>query len=358
MEQINRFDSSSFRSTSFSKSIDWLKVICAIFVVLLHSRNEDVVLDGSISSFFQVSISCVLCSVAVPLFFFLSGFLFAVGFEKGYNPSLYKRKIISRIKSLLVPYFLWNCLFLVAFSVLFHLFDGKDLLYIYHERGVYGSFWSYNGFPIDYPLWFIRDLMVQGLLFPILFYIIKKAGILGACVLMILYLWGVKIPVDGLSIISLFFFYMGSLSWYRNDISRLTIPETNHIRMSFKVVFLSSSLLLFVLSVLFYHQPAGKLLIKLFDITAIPVLCLASTKLVERNRAFEINLTECTFFVFAVHALVIFCFKQVISYVPFMIPNLLIYIGTFVFALFFSCFIYYFLKRLTPTIISALSGYR
>lgn len=61
------------------------------------------------TSFF---ISRILASVAVPLFFFISGYLFF--FRTTFSVDVYKKKLKSRIKTLLIPYLFWNFVVLVG----------------------------------------------------------------------------------------------------------------------------------------------------------------------------------------------------------------------------------------------------
>lgn len=85
----------------------------------------------------------------------------------------YLRKTKSRVRSLLVPYLLWNAAGCVIFLIKVYGFgypgsgivdDGRiDIPMLL--RG----FWCVgNEYPFDSPLWFIRDLFVISLLSPII----------------------------------------------------------------------------------------------------------------------------------------------------------------------------------------------
>ncbi len=54
---------------------------------------------------------------AVPLFFFMSGYLYFVGSaDKGFTFQAWKKKSWNRVKSLVVPYIAWNLLILALFA--------------------------------------------------------------------------------------------------------------------------------------------------------------------------------------------------------------------------------------------------
>jgi len=133
--------------------IDALKGIGIIFVVLAH-HSLPIALDTYIFSFHM------------PLFFFISGFLFdfgkysesAAGFVKG------------RFRSLIVPYFcfaLLTCLFYFLLDTGFQpgvtnieFFENSALYGIYSILYALGPLVSYNP-----PLWFLSCLFVTELLF-------------------------------------------------------------------------------------------------------------------------------------------------------------------------------------------------
>ena len=87
--------------------------------------------------------------VAVPVFFFISGFLFFQGVTK-MNRDIYHSKMIRRFHSLLIPYILWS---LVAIPLLSLTKYGETLtgttsiseLYdFWHQLNLKSVFWSYQ----------------------------------------------------------------------------------------------------------------------------------------------------------------------------------------------------------------------
>ena len=99
-----------------SASIDLLRFPLAIMVIFIH-MNPDVInlVDADFSlisghGIYNVTgilLSHVLTHIAVPTFYLISGYLFFINFQK-WSWEGYKKKLNSRIKTLLVPYLLWN----------------------------------------------------------------------------------------------------------------------------------------------------------------------------------------------------------------------------------------------------------
>lgn len=66
----------------------------------------------------------------------------------------------------------------------------------------------HNSAPIDGPLWFVRDLIVCVIFAPIIYIFLNKYALSVLLVLLILNVW---IPIEGFSIISVFFFLVGRI---------------------------------------------------------------------------------------------------------------------------------------------------
>ena len=96
----------------------------------------------------KLVVSQTLVKAAMPMFFFISGYLFFGNVEK-WNWQTYQQKIKRRGKTLLIPYIIWNLLM----AVMLRPFSPS----IFCE-------------PANMPLWFLRDLIVVSLLTPIYIY--------------------------------------------------------------------------------------------------------------------------------------------------------------------------------------------
>ena len=130
----------------------------------------------------------VLPRIAVPLFFIISGYLF---FRSGFMIRTYTDKLRRRVRTLLVPYILWNLLYLIrtafrdipAFSGLSHdtaqanwSLSAVLACFWDNSRGVFPVPASSYIYPQDFPLWYVRDLMLVVVLAPVFYWMLKKVG--------------------------------------------------------------------------------------------------------------------------------------------------------------------------------------
>lgn len=128
----------------------------------------------------------VLPRIAVPLFFIISGYLF---FRSGFMIRTYTDKLRRRVRTLLVPYILWNLLYLIrtafrdipAFSGLSHdtaqaNWSLSAVLACFWDksRGVFPVPASSYIYPQDFPLWYVRDLMLVVVLAPVFYWMLKR----------------------------------------------------------------------------------------------------------------------------------------------------------------------------------------
>lgn len=145
-----------------------------VFHPLMTSRNFHVLPQ------IQSVISDCIGQIAVPVFFFISGYLYFVNIDK-LSYEQYKNKTRSRIKSLFIPYILWNGLYIMIYS----LCQSLGMRTIFSKITEWNSIDFFKAFfcfdsgmsPIDGPLWFIRDLFIIFLLSPIFYCILKKSGV-------------------------------------------------------------------------------------------------------------------------------------------------------------------------------------
>lgn len=104
-----------------SQTFMWLRFPLALLVLLIHvnPQNKDIftpiqTIDVShitVANIYSIigRIGFYFSLVAVPFFFFTSGYFFFYKVRE-WNVSCYKNKIRKRLKTLLVPYLLWNIL--------------------------------------------------------------------------------------------------------------------------------------------------------------------------------------------------------------------------------------------------------
>lgn len=171
-----------------SHTFEWLRFPLIAAVVLLHS-GENGVTGTDLYSTLCLLLSHGLLRIAVPCFFLISGFLFFGGLEE-WNTPRWKEKIRRRCRTLLIPYLLWNIIAFVVgylYGLLRASVNGWALTSVTDalaQVGWINMFWGCTlGCPVDYPLWFLRDLIIFVALTPAIFWVVKKFRLPGLLLL-------------------------------------------------------------------------------------------------------------------------------------------------------------------------------
>ena len=168
---------------AMSHAITRLRFPLILLVVLMHSTGYPALsrhhvdltrLDaGGVYDLVRLALAYVLGAGAVPCFFLISGYLFYYSTGGRLTRPLYTRKVRRRIHSLLLPYLLWNVLALLLLALTrqphYSLAELSDTLLTHPAQTLYGWLWSGpKGYPVNVPLWYMRDLLVLTLAAPAL----------------------------------------------------------------------------------------------------------------------------------------------------------------------------------------------
>ena len=208
-----------------SNVINFLRFPLIIGVILIHSTGDGIMNQGvaimkNAGILYEIStlvFSNILARTAVPLFFFIAVFLFFYKL-KNFSFNEYNSNLYKRIKSLLIPYIIWNFIVIIIFYLIDLYFpqfaSGK------HEPMQHISFkefllcfWNYDntGLPKCYQFWFIRDLMVVFFcLSPVIYFCIKKLKIFFVLLLGINWCFFEVVSFVGLSSTAMFFITLGA----------------------------------------------------------------------------------------------------------------------------------------------------
>ncbi len=180
-------------SEETSRRITSLRFLLIVFVVFIHNNNtlksvlsspEKIIFcPSTFSIWLQLFISDGIARCAVPIFFIFSSYL---QFKKDHSYGVLVKK---RIRSLVIPYFLWIAGFTVVFFPLMRIvmhfvfptvLDNPGKIFIYETplEWIHVLLGNYEKFPEDVvcgpamvQFWYIRDLFFLVLLSPL----IKKA---------------------------------------------------------------------------------------------------------------------------------------------------------------------------------------
>ena len=149
-----------------------------------------------------------LCSIGTCWFFVFSGYLFFRYLQDGdFGLPWVLAKWKKRVRSLLVPYLVWNALAVLAVWFVGAVYSRIPSLPAQGDTiPMNPLYWFFTG-PADFPLWFMRDLMLLSLVAPAAHLLFRKYPLLSLVLLFMLYLspWNPAIP----TMRSIFFFGAG-----------------------------------------------------------------------------------------------------------------------------------------------------
>lgn len=281
--------------------------------------------------------SSVFPTISVPLFFFISGFLFFYKVDFGID--IYKRKLKTRSKTLLVPYLIWNFVGFLILLIQMHprFYSLFPLLKDYRIDIVrfLSYFWikdlpmatsGENATPIDFPFWFIRDLMLLVICTPFIYSLIKHLKVLFVAFVGVVWCFGLGkyIGLPGLCHQSIFFFPLGAYF----SINRINFVEWAHKAKwspyAYFILAIGDTLSVGGAYNYWFHD--GGILVGLIAVTYIVSLLVEREK-VKTNKF----LSNASFFVFALHGLFISKFmKAIVMTIHPQSPCLVLFIYFFV----------------------------
>lgn len=166
------------KERDFRNKITWFTFLFSLLVVWVHSYNAELYLGISAWSDRIESIERfvgeTVAQIAVPGFFMISSYLFFRGFSMG----VLKRKWTSRIRSVLVPYIVWNTLYYLGYAVGSRLpvvggIIGKGTI----PLSLPALIDAIIHFTYNYVFWYLYQLILLIVLAPVIYLLVKKAWI-------------------------------------------------------------------------------------------------------------------------------------------------------------------------------------
>lgn len=337
--------------------ISEMKFMLILGVVLIHCNVIDAYSPANyqdnlgirICSFF----SSIVCSVCVPCFFIISGFLFFKNVDI-FTYKLYIKKIKSRFKTLVIPYIFWCalCCFLLYIK---HRYFHMSGLNIFLDDGNINWVNFVKGFliideadklPYAFAFWFIRNLIVLIFLSPIVWIIAKKR------ILFVLFI---------LAYIILDTKFYG-LEWFVSgaflSVNKINIVKFNKYKLLFYSIFFLTICLVrtsmtYTPNILFIFQVVSALYVTYYLALIIHAI--------EKNYRFLSFLVSSTFMIYATHQC--YCTKvQQIFCVILGCENILepivAYILCFVTLVLLGLLGYYILNKISPKFLVIITGGR
>lgn len=243
-------------------------------------------------------------------FFFVSGYFFFKFAKNNFPTTIYIQKIKRRTHTLLVPYLLWNLIFMCFWGVILSTsitrsyFPGMCQQWAtFSWKEFLDCFWSLpsikdgaSGGPIDTPLWFVRDLIVFSILSPIIYCLVKRSGI-WICILSGIIYIASGAGVPGLN--SMIFFFITGAYCFIYDKNIIADIEKNKTLIYF---LWAISAICSVDAFMLWGDITYLPLRRCFTIMTITLLIFIISQFVrKRNIIPSQYLPELSFFIYAIH---------------------------------------------------------
>lgn len=286
-------------SISLFEVIDQLRFPLIVLVTFAHSYGhvaDDFSLwtsEWNTYEFLKLLVSQTLVKVVVPAFFIIAGYLFFVN-AGVWSFTVYKEKMLRRVKTLLIPYLIWNLLMAIKLKT----FSWSIFWVFWHPAGTQVDWLGHEKFlsaPANMPLWFLRDLLVVSLLSPLIHAGVRKWGGWLLLLLGVGYLSGFYAFVPGISAYAVCFFTIGAF---------LGIRQKNLMAEAFRLekpVYVISAFLGAVM-MLTYHTDVFSSIMLCFRLTgAVAVFCLAGRLLMLTRRRIPQMVCDSAYFIYLAH---------------------------------------------------------
>lgn len=319
-----------------SDCISTMRFPLAVLVVFIHSFGYPKAVDTlaidytsltltNVYDLLRVAVSHVIAHSAVPTFFLISGYLFFRSMQQ-WNTAIWKRKMQSRIHTIVIPYILWISVYVAyillqkAAGIVLYEKPWSNISDYLAEQGWLHIYWDSYRWNIDrvnllgwqtpssapalVPFWFMRDLIVVFLFTPVIHWCVCKFRakfILALFVCYILQLW---VPVSGLSITATFFFSFGA--W-----CSITGKDTMLMKRWLKMACGIATMLLFPIMVYYdgHNTDMGNRLYPVFVFLLVISAIFFFIRLTSNRKILIINVIQemggYSFFIFASHIFVL-----------------------------------------------------
>lgn len=333
-------------------SLDIARPLMMLGVVLIHSSmimELPTEMNGSTAERLMIFFSQDLSGGCVPAFYIISGFLFFSS-KKHFDQASYIAKLKRRFRSLIIPYLLWNLIAsaIFLFKTIALGYDGMGIVNngsVNFLRFLEGFWATADGYPFDFPMWFIRDLIIMIIVSPVFYILARRTW---ATVLTIVAAISFAFPVVGTP-----YFLLGA--WI----------AIHHKTISTRLLAIGSCLLLTCVLLNLWGNEMNHIALDICkfarNIGVTSGAVLFGRYACRHGITASSNLQEMVFFVYAFHG--VYCTllrKSILSIVGFKdsLNILSAYFLTFAILIVVSALCYVILRHIVPHLISVLCGSR
>ncbi len=348
-----------------STKLSIINFLLLLGVVLIHSYVPEISKEKiTFFWYFQDFMSYGILDSAVPLFFFISGFLFFRNMDMKSNAfQQIGKKLKKRFRTLLLPYLVWCTLWFLALYVIqnlpfFESFFKSPFKEMTLAKQMYFMLWE----PVNYPFWFIRELIFYFLLSPLLYLLLKWSKWFIIPMIFLLSLFQnsllVVLDVEVVKFNLLGYFLLGSYFGIKKN------------GLSWKM---SQNLLLpliclwFVFTIIVkYYENLGALsfVLNILKDVAILIGCISIWQSYDKLEFFnglkDKSFLSQGFFLFATHGIPLLLINELVSktIAPTGILSFTFYILNFVGITVLAVLAGTMIKKITPKLYSSLTGGR
>ena len=354
-----------------SKTISYIRFPLIVLIVYIHNQGMGTPLSevsiswgnfGDIDAYnlLRLVITEVIARTAVPAFFILSGYLFFFG-KTSFSRETWLTALKKRFWTLFVPFVLWNiiaaCLARIA-NTSINLNVVSVFLNNCNPSGWTDFFGKQHNFyfPLNVPLWYIRDLIILCIVSPLIFCSIKYVPKVFGVFLFFLAVTGYNFDFAGINYNSLVFFCIGAY---------FGIYQINILSFGqrYKLPFLISTIVLGVLFV-YLRSVRGTLFwinYPFFICFFFSLLVLIATNLGRGSIRLHPLLVKSAFFVFALHNMPYFM-AHPLPWLKIFPSCTLVFVGAYlltpIIKISMCLLLYIILDKVSPKINGLLSGNR
>ncbi len=298
--------------------------------------------------------------ITIQIFFLISGYLFFLKAPKQYDSQFFADQWRKRIRTLLVPYVLWNFLKYVAIASKGYLMQKAG----FSSDGGWGYFQSldlYHIFysPLNEPLWYLRDLIWMTILAPLFFLLFKYTKYWGMLLLTIWYLSAFEIGINGLSLTAIFHFGLGA---FYSICKRDMLKDFTRLKL---LPLILSILIISIGTICNNTEPSKVYWLRPALILGVVGSFALVDRLIKAQEGFKnlcLKMAGSVFFIYAVHEIYLKNWLNgFFSRIPMMDHYAVKYVGYFIQPLILlavSLLLNYLVKRYLPKVYAILTGGR
>ncbi len=276
-----------------------LSFLLSVLVLYIHANNLSYfVLNDSQGFVRQIEtfISETLGLVAVPTFFVISGAQFFLNIDiiRNDNAKIIRNKIEKRIKTLFIPYLIWNFVGTVFYMIIprIPVVDAimRGSAVDFNLTNVVEGVFCYKYY---FPFWYLAHLCVLMLCTPIFYILLKKRSLwIVLIVSAVMHLLGYNLKVISSS--SIFFFCLGI---YGVQVSKWML-------MNYKKTDIKICAVIFVCSLIIRNHNAGTLISGILYLCS-PIFLWISTENVNWHFVTKNKFFGQSFFIYCSHIIIL-----------------------------------------------------